>query len=136
VKAPAVRRFRTERRRVRALDRSRVAHDFQPARVAEVGPHPPAEEVDQVGVAVARIDDDEVRRWQLRLDPSSAAAVGVDVEAQRGEPPRRVGRDLGHRARDLTPLAIGTAAEIIGRVNPEWQILGEPLEGRLNPTCG
>ncbi len=82
------------------------------------------------------IDDDEVRRRQLRLDPCCAAAFAVDVEAQRGQPSRRIRRDFGHRARDIAPLAIGTAAKIIGRVDAKREILGEPLEGRLNLTDG
>ncbi|MDQ2857339.1 MAG: hypothetical protein M3R53_01640, partial [Candidatus Eremiobacteraeota bacterium] len=92
-------------------------------------------------MAVARIDDDKVRGRQLGLDPRRAAALRVDVEAQRSEPTRWVRRDLGHRTRDVTSLAIGTAAEIIGSMNVEWQILGEPLEDRLKlpggwRTCG
>jgi len=63
------------------------------------------------------IDDDEVRRRQFGLDPCCAAAFAVDVEAQRGQPSRRIRRDLGHRSRDIAPLAIGTAAKIIGRMD-------------------
>ncbi len=87
-------------------------------------------------VPVARVDDDEIRCRQLRLDPCCAATLGVDVEAQRGQPSRRIRRDLGHRACDIAPLAIGTAAKIIGRMDAKREILGEPLEGRLNLTGG
>jgi len=56
--------------------------------------------------------------------------------SKRRQPAGRVGRDLRHRARDLTPLAIGAVAEVVGGVDPKWKGPGEPLESRLNLTGG
>ncbi len=45
VKAAAVRGIGAQRHGLRALDRGRIAHDFEAARVSEVRPHPATQEI-------------------------------------------------------------------------------------------
>ena len=73
-------RVGARRRGVRTLDRGRVAHDLEATGIAKVRLHASAEQVDQVRVTVARVDDDEIRR---RSSASIQAAPPFSVSMSK-----------------------------------------------------
>jgi len=148
VKAPAVALIGAERRRICPLDRGRVAHDLQTTRVAEVGSYPAAEQIDQMGVAIARIDDRRGsapaapprstprRRPRYRCRSAARSAIPADPVRSRPSSARpRAARDRhrggNHRSHGRETVDSGRTAR--GQVEPDRRLAQARPSGPFQP---